>query len=156
MQAAGVTLLSVAGLETRDPSVGPLPPLDLEFELRDGALLSVHVLDTVVRLALREALWCELHETDRLRIRFGWDDYMYVGSVHSCEPAVEAASEIGLFVRASGRLSPLAVEAARPFPAPLRLHGSLVAHVAMLAPDPIAFTRTDLRAPCRQCGTGAP
>jgi hypothetical protein len=37
-------------------------------------------LDWVVRLALREALWCRLKGERGFYVHFGYDYYMYIGS----------------------------------------------------------------------------
>jgi hypothetical protein len=46
----------------------------------EGAEIRGQEMDWVVRLALREALWCRLEGACNFYVHFGYDYYMYVGS----------------------------------------------------------------------------
>lgn len=55
-------------------------------------------LEDVVRMNLREVLWCQLTETSRFYLHFGWDYYMYIGSAAPSLAAIKNAERSGLFV----------------------------------------------------------
>jgi len=75
-----------------------LPP----SSLRTGMLVSKDTLADVVRLNLREVIWCKLEtghrEDSRFYLHFGWDFYMYIGSSLPSVEAIHYAESIGLFV----------------------------------------------------------
>lgn len=70
--------------------------------LRAGMLVTKDTLADVVRLNLREVIWCKLatgHRQDcRFYLHFGWDFYMYIGSSLPSAKAIQYAESIGLFV----------------------------------------------------------
>ena len=103
---AGVTSLRVTYLE---------PPSDLdplwEFglpdgeelaplarELREGAELGGAKLDRLLRLELREVLWCQLERPGRFVVNTGHDYYLHIGTAAPSERAIAKTHELGLFV----------------------------------------------------------
>jgi hypothetical protein len=77
MACAGVTDATVSGLEmsdrNRSKAYCQLPTLC------EGQTVSDEALDWVVRLALREELWCRLSGDSGFYVHFGYDYYMYAG-----------------------------------------------------------------------------
>ena len=70
--------------------------------LSTGMLVTKDTLADVVRLNLREVIWCKLatgHREDcRFYLHFGWDFYMFIGSSLPSVEAIRYAESIGLFV----------------------------------------------------------
>jgi hypothetical protein len=106
MADAGVTSLRVASLEP-PPDLDPLwnfglPDAEelapLANQLRDGMDLEGAKLDQVLRLNLRNMLWCELVRPDRLSVDVGHDYYLHVGTTAPSERAMARTHELGLFV----------------------------------------------------------
>jgi len=64
---------------------------DQELEDRD-------TLARVVRLILRELIWCKLRAREGFYIHFGWDYYMYSGGVELDTETRSAITDSGLFV----------------------------------------------------------
>ena len=62
-----------------DPEVERLRPalLDTVYE---GMVVSDEDLDKIVRMALREVIWCKLTGSNGVYVHFGYDLYMYIGS----------------------------------------------------------------------------
>ena len=98
---ADVAPLQVAELEEST--------LDAEFQRRiedvplapeavvNGGSVQGRELEALIRLNLREALWCKLLGSG-FYIHFGWDYYMYIGSRSPCSNAIASARQAGLFV----------------------------------------------------------
>ena len=67
-----------------------------------GMLVTKDNLADVVRLNLREVIWCKLEtghrEDSRFYLHFGWNFYMYIGSSLPSVEAIHYAESIGLFV----------------------------------------------------------
>jgi hypothetical protein len=104
-RAAGEPLLTVTGLEVREPARRPSPLPSVESrELHDEATVQSHELDALTRLVLREEMWCELRHAADFRIRFGWDLYMYVTSSAPSSEAIAEAEARRLFVEPVGAI----------------------------------------------------
>jgi hypothetical protein len=88
MREAGVPSLAVAGLENHADA--PLP-------FSDGVILGLDDAAAVVRLVLREELWCRL-EGPGAFIHLGYDFYMYIGIPRACPEVEQLARRLGLFV----------------------------------------------------------
>jgi hypothetical protein len=91
MEALRITTLRVVDLEVNDSSDALPASLVADTKLwtstvSEGALVSAEQLDRVIRLALREAIWCRLEGASGFYVHFGYDYYMYIGS-ESSEPA---------------------------------------------------------------------
>lgn len=85
MDACGVDSLTCNDLELHDNSEGSsrLPPelrLTSEWFPTEGTCVSGRGLDNLVRLALREYLWCRLDGPSGFFVHFGYDFYMYIGT----------------------------------------------------------------------------
>jgi hypothetical protein len=99
---AGLSFLRVSQLENHKVScmeVGWLRDIVLKpSSLRNDLVVNDNDLEDVVRLNLREVLWCKLVETDRFYLHFGWDYYLYIGSTSPSLSAIKNATQKGLFV----------------------------------------------------------
>lgn len=99
-----VSLLRVCELEIPDVHINNVVELDLGpfFDINnliEGYEICDEVaLDAVVRLMLREFLWCKLEFYNQFFIHFGSDYYMYIGA--NCTPcdAIKYAKNDGLYV----------------------------------------------------------
>jgi hypothetical protein len=70
---------------------------EMQVQLRsliNGAIVCDEDLDSLVRLALREALWCRLAGDQGFYVHFGHDYYMYIGGPIAAVPPVPE----GIFV----------------------------------------------------------
>lgn len=66
-----------------------LPPaaqVSSQVPLVEGLALRGSAVDDVVRLALREVVWCRLESPSGFFVHFGYDYYMYVGTPEAIEP----------------------------------------------------------------------
>jgi len=69
------------------------------IRLSEGEEVAPERLADLVRLCLRECLWCRLESRDsHFSIHFGYDYYTYVSSACPCDHACIAAANAGLFV----------------------------------------------------------
>ena len=99
---AGISGLQVSDLESNRLSRVKAKELrDIGFNpllLEEGSIVNKTNLGDVVRLNLRNVVWCKLVETDNFYLHFGWDYYMYIGSTSSSLSAISHAMKNGLFV----------------------------------------------------------
>jgi hypothetical protein len=110
LSEAGLSSLRVTELENHyvaDVKVERLR--DIVFQpalLKAGSIVGGRDLEDIIRLILREVLWCKLIETNKFYVHFGWDYYMYIGSMVPSYAAIRHAELRGLFVEemASPRL----------------------------------------------------
>jgi hypothetical protein len=106
MVDARLTTLRVASLEPprftevlRDHRFPDAADLEqLAGDLRDGMEVSGGRLDQVLRLKLREVLWCRLEEADRFVVETGHEYYLHLGTTAPSQRAVSRTHELGLFV----------------------------------------------------------
>lgn len=101
---ADAELVSVQISELQNNGVGRLRSKDLwdiahnPARVKPDSELRGPELEDVIRMLLREVLWCKLVSEDRFYLHFGWDYYMYVGSTSPSQAAIETAQTNGLFV----------------------------------------------------------
>lgn len=94
------------GLERGDEKLSDLARWGLDDvarqrpPLREGERLSGDDVDVACRLILRGAAWCKLETPELFGVHFGYDYYMYIGSYHHSERAIERTEASGLFVEA--------------------------------------------------------
>lgn len=62
-----------------DPEVDRLRPSMLDV-IYDGRVVKADDIDKVVRMALREVIWCKLLGEKGVYVNFGYDLYMYIGN----------------------------------------------------------------------------
>lgn len=68
-------------------------------EPKDGQMLcEQEELARVIRLVLREFIWCRLHADNGFFLHFGWDYYMYCGGVKLTDDLRDEITKTGLFV----------------------------------------------------------
>lgn len=81
MAACGVEALRMDGLEhgPHDHGVVAPPHIRPSGELDDGVWFAGQELGKVIRLVLREFIWCRLSGRDGFYVHFGYDYTMYVG-----------------------------------------------------------------------------
>lgn len=96
--------LYVNSLETINykTHLGNLPELcDVAHEFmpeKNQMLIDRVIIARVVRLILREFLWCKLEAKTGFYFHFGYDYYMYCGGVELSSENRDAVAEVGLFV----------------------------------------------------------
>jgi len=85
MRECHQTVLRIVDLQLNDVEVESMPALLAQqvtnplLELTNQAEVSGDDVDRIVRLALRENIWCRLEGTHGFYVHFGHDFYMYVG-----------------------------------------------------------------------------
>ncbi|MGC2310126.1 MAG: hypothetical protein WA432_00720 [Candidatus Babeliaceae bacterium] len=65
--------------------------------IRNSNDINKNEIDSICRLILREKLWCKLESKDMF-VHFGWDYYMYIGSMKRCEKCINEIQQLNLFV----------------------------------------------------------
>jgi hypothetical protein len=75
----------------RDVAHEPVPK-------KNQVLLDRVIVARVVRLILRELIWCKLEANTGFNLHFGWDYYMYCVGVELDTEHRNAITDIGLFV----------------------------------------------------------
>lgn len=70
----------------------------LYVRMNNGTIISKAELPMLLKLLLRNYLWCKLIHDDELFVHFGWDYYMYIGVEKECRQAVANIEKAGLFV----------------------------------------------------------
>ena len=63
-----------------------------------GKAVTIQEVRELVKLTLRNAIWCKLEYKKQLFIHFGYDYYMYIGASEECTKAKEIVKETGLFI----------------------------------------------------------
>ena len=72
---------------------------DTYFSLVDKQIITNENLEVIMRLILRNSVWCDLvNLSKRLYVRFGYDYYMYFNTKLKVEEYKEHIEKIGLFV----------------------------------------------------------
>lgn len=71
---------------------------DIHKRVKSGTIILKSDLPILLKLILRNYLWCKLIHDDSMFVRFGWDYYMYVGTATACSHAVKLIEDSGLFV----------------------------------------------------------
>jgi hypothetical protein len=66
--------------------------------LSEGQPVTAKELDPIMRLLLREVLWCKLENPGKFFIHIGWDYYMYIGCSENLTGAVAKTNKDGLYV----------------------------------------------------------
>lgn len=84
-RACGVNSVRIQGLELKADPLGEEANLVRSGwrrpqSLSEGAILRLPDLEYVVRLALREVIWCRLLGANGFYVHFGYDYYVYLGS----------------------------------------------------------------------------
>jgi len=85
MNCARLSVLVIRDLQVNSAPVEDLAESTAEriSKVTDGTEVRGDDLDWIVRLALREAIWCRLEGSNGFYVHFGYDYYMYVGATES-------------------------------------------------------------------------
>jgi hypothetical protein len=65
--------------------------------VRNGDYISVYELELLSQLILREKIWCKFQSSEMF-VHFGFDYYMYIGSIKECNDSLIKIRSSGLFV----------------------------------------------------------
>jgi hypothetical protein len=65
--------------------------------IKEGMEFDVTEIANLIRLILREHLWCKL-ESEKMFVHFGYDYYMYIGAKNKCEDVLKQIEHMNLFV----------------------------------------------------------
>lgn len=109
-QEIGLPFLTILELEIVDnipPEIEKLGLANISHSYSsfvNGQQLTSSEIEAVCRLNLRELIWCKLEEPGKFFIHFGYDYYMYIGSILPSIKPIESAQKNGLFVEE--KLSP--------------------------------------------------
>ena len=97
MECLEVDTLEVNGLETYTrPKSGELKKVF--NQIRNKMVIKKELVPDVIRLILRNYIWCTLTYQNKMFVHFGYDYYMSLGAEKKCEKAIKAIEEFGLFV----------------------------------------------------------
>ena len=101
MRENEVDLLKVEALEVKCyvdySSFSELELKNCFNNLKNNILVTKHDITQIVRLVLREFVWCKL-TCQRMFVHFGYDYYMYIGSEQPSKITLKAIESRGLFV----------------------------------------------------------
>ena len=97
MECLEIDTLQINGLETYTrPESGELKKVF--NQIRNKMVIKKDLVSDVIRLILRNYIWCILVKKDKMFVHFGSDYYMSIGSAIWCEKVIEKIEEFGLFV----------------------------------------------------------
>jgi hypothetical protein len=71
--------------------------LEGESPLKEGQIIYISDLNTVIQAVLRDEYWCKLESND-IFVHFGFDFYMYLGSNDDSSEALHEIKLSGLYV----------------------------------------------------------
>lgn len=101
MECLKLSSLRITALEKHGFSVNQLIYTSRMKELYEiiqpGYLVAREDISDLVRLILRENIWCKLEDKEMF-VHFGYDYYMYIGSSKPCSNAICAIEKSGMFV----------------------------------------------------------
>lgn len=63
-----------------------------------GKRVSKQEIKELIKLTLRESIWCRLSYKKQFSVHFGYDYYMYIGAANDCPKASRKVKKSGLFV----------------------------------------------------------
>lgn len=69
---------------------------DVQVEI--DRIVTTQEIRTICQMVLRNLLSCQFYVKDQIFVHFGWDYYMYIGSIENSLPAIAFAEKNGLFV----------------------------------------------------------
>jgi len=101
MKANNVTSLKIQALEKR--YTHDYPDMQEKYSksyiesLKEGEIICYADIDFLVRLILREMVWCKLIVKQSMFVHFGYDYYMYIGSKEKLVNEIEEMIRLGLF-----------------------------------------------------------
>ncbi|AEB75053.1 hypothetical protein [Clostridium botulinum] len=101
-----ISSLKVCGLEKyqesiqtdKYPEIYTIQMIEIFKTIKNEDDISVNKIGDLVKLILREHLWCKLENENKMFIHFGYDYYMYIGSDSKCDYIINKIEHMGLFV----------------------------------------------------------
>ncbi len=95
-----IATLNVKDYISDGESDGQLKKHGLELSAINKHLLQIEIdeLPIVVRQNLRGIVYCKLEAEDSFYIHFGYDFYMYIGSIYDCRKSIRNIELSGLYV----------------------------------------------------------
>ena len=85
LNAIGVDTLQVCNLEDKRASIpangetDSICLIEMKQSLHEGVFVHDTDIDAIVRMCLRESIWCKLQGDIGAYVHFGYDYYMYIG-----------------------------------------------------------------------------
>lgn len=72
--------------------------VSLYSSVKEDDIIEISDVEYLSRLILREHLWCKLEYSSILYVHFGYDYYLYIGSLKKCDDPIERITKSGLFI----------------------------------------------------------
>ncbi|GGO05872.1 DUF7683 domain-containing protein [Saccharibacillus kuerlensis] len=69
-----------------------------QIHLYEDQLIDISLVPDICRMVLRNIIGCKLVRKDKFYVHFGWDYYMYIGSMLPSEETIRLAKSNGLYV----------------------------------------------------------
>lgn len=66
--------------------------------IREGDIVKSPNIEHLIRLILRENIWCKFKYSSDFYLHFGYDYYMYLGGSRDCTKVIKDIANIGLYV----------------------------------------------------------
>jgi len=103
MNCLKISSLRVAALEEFDEETiykdnDPQETIILMNNVQIGSLINQQQVSNMCRLILREYVWAKLSHDSKMYVHFGYDYYMYIGSLLPCHETIKSIINEGLFV----------------------------------------------------------
>jgi len=98
MTEMGLNRVYVIALEQRSDEIKHQKANEFLSKIWIGKAVTAQEVRELVKLTLRNAIWCKLGYKKKFFVHFGYDYYMYIGASEDCTEAIEVVKETGLFV----------------------------------------------------------
>ncbi|MED4280037.1 hypothetical protein [Priestia megaterium] len=98
MNEMNINKLYIKGLEQWSEDIEVQNATEFISKLWIGQWISIQEVKELVKLTLRNAVWCKLELKNQFFVHFGYDYYMYIGTSHECSNAFKKVVLTGLHV----------------------------------------------------------
>ncbi|TJZ32326.1 hypothetical protein FA002_24455 [Priestia megaterium] len=98
MNEMNINKLYIKGLEQWSEDIEAQNATEFISKLWIGQWISIQEIKELVKLTLRNAVWCKLELKNQFFVHFGYDYYMYIGTSHECSNAFKKVALTGLHV----------------------------------------------------------
>ncbi|MGV7002449.1 hypothetical protein ACWA2C_27820 [Priestia megaterium] len=98
MNEMNINKLYIKGLEQWSEDIEAQNATEFISKLWIGQWISIQEVKKLVKLTLRNAVWCKLELGNQFFVHFGYDYYMYIGTSQKCFNALEKVVLTGLHV----------------------------------------------------------
>ncbi|MBY0090319.1 hypothetical protein H7S74_28905 [Priestia aryabhattai] len=98
MNEMNINKLYIKGLEQWSEDIEAQNATEFISKLWIGQWISIQEVKELVKLTLRNAVWCKLELKNQFFVHFGYDYYMYIGTSHECSNAFKKVALTGLHV----------------------------------------------------------